>query len=148
MGEPELRPDLPDDLRLALDLPRCVLEVFELLALDVDVGSQQAKCFLRGGPLIQSHEVDAAERREGFGPQGLVECRPARTLVDEPVGCHRHDKDVAHCLRGLEILDVAGMHQIETTVAENDLLPPLLLHPEPFCEVGDFLDGFSASFHR
>ena len=91
------------------------------LTLDVVVRPEQPDGLHRGGPGADGHEVDASQRGERLGPQGLGKGRPALALVHVRISRDRDDQQVSHRARGLQMSDVPDVHQVEAPVAVDDL---------------------------
>src|SRR5207249_2434600 len=125
-GELDAAAEPADRLLLRGDAPRDVaLAVRVVAAFAVDVRTQELDRLHRRRPLVDRADVDALQRRDRFGAAPVVEDRTAGALVHEPVGRDGHHEDVPVAARRLEVADVAGVQEIEHTVALDDGLVPL-----------------------
>jgi hypothetical protein len=119
-GEAHLPAGRMHRIDLLLQLAGRVFEGLELLALD-EVGRPQQRDGLHGGgPAIDRHQIDAGETADGIGAQVLGKRGSIAALLHEAVRGDGHHQHIGEALRGLEVLDMAGVHQIETAVAVGD----------------------------
>jgi hypothetical protein len=110
-----------NSLTLILDLAGDVaFRVLIILTLYVDVRANLLDSANRIRRPIDCDPVDALQRGKHFSPKALKKCGPRRTLVDESVGCHGNDKDIAKGAGGFQMAHMAEMQQVKSTMCLYD----------------------------
>ena len=93
---------------------------FVFPALDVYVGPELVEQFDSGGVGIDVNPINAFQRREVGRPKIFRNERPVNALIDLRIGADRDDQDIAERFSELEVMDVAGVNDVETAVAMHD----------------------------
>ena len=120
--EAHLASDLVHGVDLGLEPHGRAREILELPSLDVVVGPEESYRFDGRRRAVDGHEVDAVQRGQSLGPETRGEDGSPWSLVHVPVRGHRHDQEVAHPAGRLEVLDVADVQEVETSVAVDHRL--------------------------
>jgi hypothetical protein len=73
----------------------------------------------------ENNIIDTLQSGEGAGPQGIIEARPTRALVDMLLVGQRNNQQITESAGLLEMNDMALMHEIKGGVALHETLTPL-----------------------
>jgi hypothetical protein len=93
-----------------------------LPALHVNVGLEHVDQLDGRRVRVDVDEVDAFERRDAGGAEVFWDERSSRSLVDLRISGERDDQHVALAACELEVLNVAGVNDVEAPVAMHDRL--------------------------
>ena len=141
LGEHDLGPDGLDRFLLGGDVAGHVLAGLAILrALGEVIRLEQLDRLDRGGPMIDGHEVDAAQGPDHLRPQILGKGRAMRPLVDPLIGRQSDHENVAVTLGLLKMPQMADVQQIEDAVTVHDLLAVVAQVGEDRGEIGQVLD--------
>jgi hypothetical protein len=89
------------------------------------------------------HSVDATESGEDVGAVGFAINRAIRAfeLADGIIAIDGDEEDVTTGAGGLEVLDMAGVEEVEAAIGQDEAAPGLALGFPPGWEGGGFEDG-------
>jgi hypothetical protein len=109
-------PAVADD-GLALGEEAGVVVGLVLAPFDVNVGLELVEQFDSRRVWVDVDEIDALERGQALGAEVVRDQRAVGALVHLRVGGDGDDQDVALRARELEVVDVAGVDDVEAAVA-------------------------------
>lgn len=120
-----------------------------IAAFDIDIGLSQGQEPDSSGLRKDANRIDASEGGQDHGAVGFGVDGAGRTFegADGCVAVEPDQQGVAEVAGGFEVLDVAGMEDIEATVRDDDARMALALPGAPGVEVVQGHDFFGGAMH-